>query len=302
MRLSSESTIEMLGRRCLVLGATFALFSCERAPRPMPATDCAETTAEFRQWATALAADGLGDVLVPRKGIRLVAVDSNTTVGRLDHSPMLVVTADEVSYSGERMADPRSWPTDGPGRDTQVLPANARPERVQLLIDADVQWTVVRAVVGMLASSGAREIVFAFERDSAARRPGPSTIDADLTRFRQAPLQQADVGRLREKVYGACPAAGAVVAGATTLDPAANERALTVELPRAIEACRCQVDFAAVRAFHWYLAGRLDRRVAVGFTVRLEPDGTLVAIPPETAWREAHRKVIAAAHGEALRF
>lgn len=277
----------------MLLAAALALATCSE--------DAARLDALLERWAEDAAAGryAVGDV--PELVVRPLA---DAATGPRDGATV-IVRADTITVDGTR-TEP-DWVVvalqQNPNVSFGLQRGDERYLNVTVAVAADAPWSAVVAVADAIRRAHLTRmlVVFATPREvGAGLAPRASSLHADLERLdAQAPSERVTtaVGMLHG-FSGTCPDLEPVFQGMGGVFPETRARYIADRIAPAVEACKCGAEPDAVAEAFWYLDTR-SRVYAVPVTLKA---GTLVALPPETRWRDAWAPVVAARAGAQLGF
>lgn len=170
--------------------------------------------------------------------------------------------------------------------------------RCYLAVDRTVRWDRVATVVQQARLAGVERATLLF-RDPTRTIPAPppSPIDREIDRMKRGTQlrRQQITAELLAYVYQDCPQGLKVIASMGVNPVADFKQVILGDFPAAIGACSCAPDDASVKALHWAIFG--NPRPTSGVTVRLassaadEGSATIVALPPDQPWSEAHAEL-----------
>ena len=281
---------------------------------------CAAQTAELKTWMQELDAEGSGgEVRGLPSGMKLVKLDERA--GDLLDVPTLVVSGARVLIDGipsGTLADPEAcardmkqikgkkedlWRMTHPGKDLPDVPYLAA-------VGADEPWSNVAALVDVAARAGIARMTFVFEGKNALTEPPAKVIPAwcrqPMSGAAVDPSQKAGVlssAPSGNSTYANCPDVGKELGqlSGMVVDPDQKRAFVTEHLPRAIEACGCNVDMNEVKADRWCTYGRYSGTPKVGHTLDIAPRGDTGAMelaePASEPWSQAHALVVSTSAG-----
>jgi len=266
---------------------------------------CRQTAGELRSWLAEVDAlgwpitaslDDDGRRLVARAG---AALDDPAPVAHLTSSALFLdgFRAPDLGTLGERLG---AW-LELRRRTLESSPFLANP-RLYLAVDADVPWSRVVAMIERASASGFERVAFVFLDPARSAPPlAASTIDADLAKLDEATPRRRQQLLAEELafVHQDCTSTLQVVAQLGHELPEVDE-ALAMQLPAALEACRCQADVTSIKSLHWALFGNPRPASMLILPLALpgaSPQRTLCAAP-NAPWSDAHELVASvASHG-----
>jgi hypothetical protein len=247
-------------------------------PRAEPAAPCASETAKLAEWLALLASEGhqvLG--LDPDTRLAVLADAAPTLV---PEAPPIFVTRRLIVMHGHVVSEVSPRPALGAlASELGAVLARAPGTPVILAIDDTTPWSVVAAVARTAEQSGVRSLELLFTAGTSKTTPP----EPGLRGRRRTP-----------ELFSRCGPVDALMNRLAEADD--RTRMLVDELPRAIEACGCEVELPAVRRWLWGLWGR-DQLGMPMTTVSLAiaPGGAPLTMDPSTPWSAAHAAVVAAA-------
>jgi hypothetical protein len=280
------------------------------SPVPKPGPACGEQVAKLKTWLGDLAADGVTPWLAT--GVKLVTLPDEAIKPFDRTAPVITFGTNEIVMEGTLLATTGSDPIaikDQLLDRLQKKSANDGAEIV-VLVDQATPWKMLVPAMAAAAQNDRTRVTFAFVagKPGRATTPPPSKIDADFAAL-EAGAKAADLAGdkpgLPAKVFADCKP---VLDWMSTLsDSGMIERATKIVdgLPKAIEACGCNVEIASVQRLMWAWFMRDSGTAFTWFTVELATDkgGTEVTAKKDAPWSETHATVLAAAkQGKPLAF
>lgn len=246
--------------------------------RHMDRTACAAEAGKLAEWLRLLDSEGYMTVSLSPETTLAVLVGAPPS--QVPEAAGIHVTRSSVVFRGQRIsniaprlalgaltAEVRGVVTSAPG--TPVL----------LAIDAATPWSVVVAVVQAAERGGAGSLVLLFHAGTSKVTPPPPD-----------PSDQQP----KPYLFTRCDTAKAVMDKLGDADD--KSRTLVDELPRAIEACACRVDQAALRRWLWSLWYRDQPEMPMTSVVlSVAAGGVPLTMAASTPWSAAHVAVVAAA-------
>lgn len=227
----------------------------------------------------ALDGEGRGAVASLSRRTKLVVLGEPPR-GGLREAPVLEVSPTDLVFQGQ--AAPWSAAAPVPPMIEAALRGSLTraPGTLMIAIDETVPWAVVAGAAQAAERTGARTLELVF------------TAKSELA----VPPEPRDPARMRD-LFARCGEARALMDG---LGREEGEKSpiMIEELPRAIEACGCEVELPSVRRWLWFLWGRdLPGMPMTSVALAIGSGGAPVTMDPATPWSAAHATVVAAAQG-----
>jgi hypothetical protein len=305
-------------RRALIVvlaGGALASASCkERAagppPEPAKAASCAEQVRSFSAWVAALDAEGKVDV----PWIRLQLARTDLPARDVPVFPAVQLRIGETELGGREYPGLRGL--DDALREQFLhqetldrhIGGAPLPREVSLYVPPDSPWREVRHALQVVQRAGVARVHFAVEGRSSLKAPPPAKNTQqliDLSRPVDPAVRPPAVRNDQiPSAWTDCPQTQAVFARMSHSSPEDTRRVWREEIPEAILACECQVDFDAAKNQLWAIYGRFSYPPHSSFSVRLPPGDLKVAgtapaseppVLPELAddapWSEAWQRI-----------
>jgi hypothetical protein len=164
-----------------------------------------------------------------------------------------------------------------------------KTDQLALLIDDDVPWQDIVEVARGASGVGVEKIVFVFGAKPAVEPPPRHKIDDDLDRAEKEPggraQRYADIGK--SLIDSCIPLSKAF--GKVAFSDADRETQLIKAVTPALLECDCKIDMMALRSWLYRV---LSSKPVVFMDVAIsDASPNKIELPPETPWREAHKKL-----------
>ncbi|MGI5862858.1 MAG: hypothetical protein ACOX6T_12475 [Myxococcales bacterium] len=268
---------------------------------------CEAKVAELEAWYTALAEEGNRGFDLLGKGVQLVAskrrgrqflaqasVEASRGVVQVNGAPVAMSVSDgqpldRITEALVGLHGP------GPARSPRLEAAkgaDARrppvPDAIALFIDRQTKWSVVCDLVEAVANAGYRRVLFVAEGTSAViAPPRASNTERFESLARQASGVPAPVlspdSPARERLYDECQPAVELLETYSRTNPLQVLARAPREIPAAIRACDCAVDFDAVKNQLWAQMGRFSGPALVDVPFTLADEGAAARVVEGTA-------------------
>lgn len=216
---------------------------------------------------------------------------ANLTRAEAPGGPVAHVTAAHLAIEGLEVAtlDPAALAE----AFAEVQARNGRTT-YHLVIDEDARWDRVAAVAAAAHGAGFTQPVLGFLRVASTETPPPRTpIDDELDALVKSEPGSDKATRLADmvaKVARNCrPLSAAFGSVAATGGQVSMADRLINSIEPAMIECNCNLDVPAFRSI-MYRAFKSSNPTG-SLQLTLAPEGTKVALPAATPWREAHAKL-----------
>lgn len=168
---------------------------------------------------------------------------------------------------------------------------------VVIVAGPNAAWSTIAMLLEASREVGKTEVDLVFARATAIPRPPSSSVTAELADLR-APAGQRAVAaaNIAAKIADPCPPIGEAFMSVATFDAPTRMRTLIAEMPRAMQACGCKADGAALASvLHFILAPDFVPavvRLSLAPKTALSPE--TLAFGSDVKWRDAYTQVVAA--------
>lgn len=163
------------------------------------------------------------------------------------------------------------------------------PAHAYFAFDGDVPWSTVVAATESARAAGFDQVELVFER-SLGPMPPPTPEEAELDRaVRASPDPAATLARYVTDAVSSCDAVKRVFSsvGSEQGDPFDQ---LVSGLEPALVECKCDVDTPKLRAA--LFASIRTSHPTASLTITLAVDGSELALPGATPWRDAQARIL----------
>jgi hypothetical protein len=164
-----------------------------------------------------------------------------------------------------------------------------KTDQVALLIEGDVTWEDVVGATNAAMNAGIEKVVFVFAAKPAVEPPPRTKIDDDLDKAGKEigarAQRMAEIGKVL--IEPCIPLAKAF--GKVAFSDADRETQLIKAVTPALLECDCKIDMPALRS--WLYRVVASKPLAVIDVIVSPASPNRIELPPETPWREAHKKL-----------
>lgn len=220
---------------------------------------------------------------------------------QLPYAAVVQVTAADVSLMGQEVGGPEhlyEMLTANRMRNEQMPPGRNREldlELVHILVDEDVPWEKLVWVADAVHKSGHVRPAFAFDFPAPEVKPPPrSKIDKELDEL----LNSDDAGNkatrfaeIAQKVIKGCAPLGEAFGGVAAVEGESKADTLINAIEPSLTKCHCSIDVPSFHSLMFRLLYVPDATTSLRVT--LDPEGTILAFPGATPWREIAPKLAA---------